>query len=265
MSFPIAMVTFSAQGLSVAHHLLKQGLQAQLFVHRDLLKTADCHTGTDFLHVRDLVSQHFHSYCCWIFIAPCGIVVRSIAPELNSKYTDPAVLVVDAGARHVVSLLSGHEGGANGYAVEVSNLLAAEPVISTTTEAVKTWIAGIGCRKGCSCEAIVELLDDGLQIQGITRDDLRFLVSAQLKKDEPGLREAADILNIPLRFIHHDQIDFLSPVVQNYSFVQQQTGLPGVAEPSALLGGRNTRLCLSRIARNGVTLALAQENCWWWE
>ncbi len=47
------------------------------------------------------------------------------------------MVVVDVGARWAISLLSGHEGGANDLAVAVGNILAAEPVISTTSEALK--------------------------------------------------------------------------------------------------------------------------------
>ena len=46
-----------------------------------------------------------------VYIAPCGVVVRAIAPFLEHKTKDPAVVVVDVGGRWAVSLLSGHEGG----------------------------------------------------------------------------------------------------------------------------------------------------------
>ncbi|WP_416965609.1 precorrin-3B C(17)-methyltransferase [Streptomyces sp. Agncl-13] len=65
-----------------------------------------------------------------------GAVVRLIAPLLGDKRTDPGVVCVDEGGRFAVSLIGGHGGGANELAVEVGELLAAQPVVTTATDAV---------------------------------------------------------------------------------------------------------------------------------
>ncbi|WP_327405028.1 precorrin-3B C(17)-methyltransferase [Streptomyces sp. NBC_01288] len=65
-----------------------------------------------------------------------GAVVRLIAPLLGDKRTDPGVVTVDEGGRYAVSLVGGHGGGANELAVEVGELLAAQPVVTTATDAV---------------------------------------------------------------------------------------------------------------------------------
>ncbi|MEV1072476.1 precorrin-3B C(17)-methyltransferase [Micromonospora parva] len=65
-----------------------------------------------------------------------GAVVRIVAPLLDDKCTDPAVVVVDEAARHAVSLLGGHAGGGNALAEQVAALLDARPVITTATDAV---------------------------------------------------------------------------------------------------------------------------------
>lgn len=65
-----------------------------------------------------------------------GAVVRLLAPLLDDKRRDPAVVTVDEAARHAVALLGGHAGGANALAAEVGALLDAAPVVTTATDAV---------------------------------------------------------------------------------------------------------------------------------
>jgi len=160
-----------------------------------------------------------------------------------------------------VSLLSGHEGGANALALEVANALGAEPVISTTTEAVKTLIVGVGCRRGAKAESISGAIRQALEKVEANLVDVRILASAELKSDEAGLLQAALELGLSLRFIPADEILSTAKRFRSSSFVAEKVKLPAVAEPSALLAGRRTQLILPKTIINGVTVAVARENC----
>ena len=100
------------------------------------------HEEEGFIHIESLdafLHASFHSYEALIFIGAMGICVRSIAPYIGSKYTDPAVLCVDSTGKTVISVLSGHVGGANELARKVASAIGAMPVITTQSDCVGMW------------------------------------------------------------------------------------------------------------------------------
>ena len=64
-----------------------------------------------------------------------GATVRLIAPLLRGKGTDPGVVCVDEALRYAVPVLGAHAGGGNELAARVAQLLGAEPVITTASDA----------------------------------------------------------------------------------------------------------------------------------
>jgi len=90
--------------------------------------------ATAFSSLKKVFQQSFQNRCNLVCIMAAGIVVRSIAPFLQGKDQDPAVVVVDEGGRFAISLLSGHLGGANELAREVAAIIGGTPVITTATD-----------------------------------------------------------------------------------------------------------------------------------
>lgn len=81
-----------------------------------------------------LYERCFRDCGALIFVGAAGIAVRSVAPCVRSKTTDPAVLCVDEQGRYVIPLLSGHIGGANALAKRLAELLGATAVVTTATD-----------------------------------------------------------------------------------------------------------------------------------
>ncbi|KAA0931546.1 precorrin-3B C(17)-methyltransferase [Streptomyces apricus] len=85
--------------------------------------------------VGDAVRRAFAECEQLVCFLATGAVVRLVAPLLADKATDPGIVCVDEGGRFAVSLVGGHGGGANALTHEVGDLLGAEPVVTTATDA----------------------------------------------------------------------------------------------------------------------------------
>jgi len=255
---PTAVITLSETGAKKAVRLVSALGAADLFIH----KIVPAHYGgRRFSTVQTLTRRIFHRYKNLVYILPTGVVVRSIDGLLKGKLVDPAVVVVDVGARYAISLLSGHEGGANRLALQVGNILAAEPVITTTTDAEKDLIVGIGCRRGAAAMDIVKAVRSALKKVKAYPRRVRLLASADIKHDEAGLLEAAELLGMGLRLVGSEEIRSTAKQFRTTPLAARKVGLPAVAEPSALLAGRRTTLILNKTIIRHVTVAIALENC----
>ena len=81
-----------------------------------------------------LLEKTFNKYDLHIFVAATGAVVRIIEGKFKSKDTDPAVITIDDHANFVISLLSGHLGGANEECKKIASGIGAIPVITTASD-----------------------------------------------------------------------------------------------------------------------------------
>ncbi len=115
----IAVINISEESRPLAQ-TLEQDLQAQL------IKRAE-------------VGKRWQQFDAFIFIGAMGICVRTIAPYIKDKHEDPAVLCVDSLGVNVISVLSGHVGGANELTRQVAAILGADPVITTLSDNAGLW------------------------------------------------------------------------------------------------------------------------------
>lgn len=256
----LAIITLSRQGAHQAVRVAAGFPNARLYLHE---KVEGAWRGERFASIAELTGRIFRGYAGLLYIAPCGVVVRAITPHLRGKKHDPAVVVADVFCRWAVSLLGGHEAGANDLAMAVANLLGAEPVITTTTEALKSLIVGIGCRKGTEAHRIVAAVYNALDETGGDISQVRLLASADIKASEEGLKAAARELGLPLRFVASVEIRDCGRSFGTSEFVASKVRLPAVAEPCALLAGRRARLILTKRNYSGVSVAVAEESSMW--
>ena len=115
----IAIISVNETGAQVASQIQSK-LNAQLISRADL-------------------GSRWNDFDAFIFIGAMGICVRTIAPYINDKHTDPAVICIDSLGKQVISVLSGHVGGANELTNLIANILTATPVITTQSDLSGWW------------------------------------------------------------------------------------------------------------------------------
>lgn len=299
-------------------------------------------TDIYYKNVKKSMPLLFDKYDAIIGIMASGILIRSIAPLINSKIIDPAILNMDENGKYVISVLSGHMGGANKLTVKIANLINSEAIITTATDVnqklgidtlandlfleienpesivyinkailngekiiiqtndnfIEDYISkntleinllienndnlkqdeiivvcndtilklhkrkvviGIGCRRNKSSKDILSAIEHSLRDIDLPLSRINLLTSAEIKKDEKGLLELSEKLEIPIHFVELDKLKlFKSDVVQESKFVKSKFGIIGVCEPSALISaGFDSQLIYKKTAYDGVTISIA--------
>lgn len=138
----IAVIAVSPQGITIAEQL-KAEWQEQLTI----FSTHQHSSVESICNIKEHVDAHFGDYSAWIFIGAMGICIRTIAEHVQHKYHDPAVINIDSTGRFVVSVLSGHVGGANELTEHIASLLGAQAVVSTQTDNTGLWALDLFSRK----------------------------------------------------------------------------------------------------------------------
>ena len=115
----IAIIPISEAGKEIAQDLQRE-LNAKIIARSD-------------------VGKQWKNFDAFVFIGAMGICVRTIAPYIQDKHEDPAVVCVDSLGLNVISVLSGHIGGANNLTSEIAAILGAREVITTQSDNAGLW------------------------------------------------------------------------------------------------------------------------------
>ena len=131
------IIAITKHGIEIARRIKQKMPEVEIYVPA---KHSDGETDINWFSEQStqLVGSLFKKYDALICIFSLGAVIRMIAPHLVDKKSDPAVIVIDDRANHVISTLSGHLGGANALARLVASLLGAKPVITTAADVNET-------------------------------------------------------------------------------------------------------------------------------
>ncbi|ROS04888.1 cobalt-precorrin 5A hydrolase [Sinobacterium caligoides] len=200
-----------------------------------------------------------------LLIMATGIAVRTLAPVIDNKLVDPAVLVLDESGHFVIPLLSGHEGGANQWACEVATLLKAQLVVTTAKPYLApVYSVGMGCERGCTQDHLRAHLDRCLDLAGIGLSQVTEITSIDIKADEVGLIALAKSLDIPFRTWNKRLLTTVDHLLNSRSeYVFKTVGVYGVAESAALYGaglltGDSAELILTKQKTSKATCAIAR-------
>ena len=129
----ITIILISKTGLPVAQLIRREIPEAEIITTTD---AEGCNRVTSY---EQFLAGEFAESDVFIFIGAMGICVRLIAPYIDDKYKDPAVICVDSTGRYAIPVLSGHIGKANELAEQVSHILGAKAVITTQSDRMGLW------------------------------------------------------------------------------------------------------------------------------
>lgn len=211
------------------------------------------------------IQQAFQAGDRLLLICATGIVVRTLAPVISDKYSDPAVLVLDEAGQFVIPLLSGHEGGANDWGAEVAQKIGAQLVLTTANSYLRpVYTVGMGCERNCSLEDLNDLLQDCLRQTELLPTAVRSLNSIDIKHDEIGLQTLARQLQWPYQTWAVADLSQVQDKLQTPSdYVFETVGVYGVAESAALFAaqkvtGNPAELVLPKQKNAKATCAIAR-------
>jgi cobalt-precorrin 5A hydrolase len=131
--YPTAVIAVTRNGVNLALQV-RTGLPGSVCYVPTRHRFALALGAVGYDRLGTLIPELWSQFKALVFIMATGIVVRQIAPLLKHKTVDPAVVVLDERGKYVISLVSGHLGGANGLAEVIARITEGQAVITTASE-----------------------------------------------------------------------------------------------------------------------------------
>ncbi|ADE81693.1 precorrin-4 C(11)-methyltransferase [Xylanibacter ruminicola] len=138
----------------------------------EIASQLQCELGAELIQRTDVGNQ-WAAYDAFVFIGAMGICVRTIAPYIEDKHTDPAVVCIDSFGLNVISVLSGHIGGANDLTRHIAAHLGAHEVITTQSDNAGLWA--------------LDTLDKQFNWNMVGFDDINACISAFVNREPTAL------------------------------------------------------------------------------
>ena len=196
----------------------------------------------------DTVRARWREVDAFVLFLAVGAATRIVAPLLNDKRRDAAVVCVDDAGRFAVAVTGGHERGGNLLAHRVGAALGAEPVVTTASDACGTGlVAGIGTSSDAPLDAVLDLLVEATE--GRVPDEV-----ATIDRRAAALRH----LGLPVRAFTAAElatVDVPNPSAE----VRRSVATPSVAEAAALLAaGPGAEVVVPKRKNAVATVAIAR-------
>lgn len=245
----IAIIAITRNGARLGTRLVNGFADSKLFVLRKYSGQAGKGAIPFDMELRQLVTDLWPDCEGFVFIMATGIVVRLIAPHLEGKETDPAVVVMDDAGKFAISLLSGHLGGANELACKCAFLTGSREVITTATDA-----NGLP-----SFDMLAK--EEGWVIEDISRvKDLNALLldNGEIAVVDPTGRVRPFFHGTGNLTFHETYVDAFESSARGYLFITNRH-LPPQAQSSELLLLRPRNLVLGIGCNSGTSAEEVEE------
>ena len=188
----VAVVAITRHGvetaLNIKRVLVVEGLKTSVFAPKKYIQSDVCELEGKF---GDFIHKNYGKLDAIIAVMATGIIIRAVAPFIESKLSDPAIISVDVSGKFVISLLSGHYGGANDLTKVIAKGIGATPVITTASDSMG--------KQG---------VDELAKALYLTIENPKSLtpVNAAIVNDDPVVLILVGDVKIPIEMVHGFEI-----------------------------------------------------------